>query len=109
MTCSKNDLMGLFATLEQDEDKIDGLNEQIKVIKNGPQGMNAEIKAFAKNFEANEKDIKEAYKYYKKKRDSGDTSDSEDFFTLCIFIDEELSDTDPDCAIDAYGNVKNNG
>ena len=58
MTCSKNDLIGLFNTLEKDEEKIDALNEQIKVIKNGPQGINAEIKAFAKNYEANEKDVK---------------------------------------------------
>jgi len=106
MTCNKNDLMALFGALEKDEDKIDALNEQIKVIKNGPQGITAQIKAFAKNFEAEEKDVKEAYSYYKKKRDSGDTSGSDDFFTLCIFIDEELSDNDPDCAIDAYGNVK---
>jgi len=110
MTCSKEDLIGLFNTLEKDEEKIDALNEQIKVIKNGPQGINAEIKGFAKTFEANEKDVKEAYKYYKKKRDSGDTSDSDDFFTLCVFIDEELQQqNDPDAAIDIYGNVKNNG
>lgn len=110
MTCSKNDLIGLFNTLEKDEEKIDALNEQIKVIKNGPQGINAEIKAFAKNFEANEKDVKEAYKYYKKRRDSGDSSDSEDFFTLCVFIDEELQEqNEPDAAIDIYGNIKNNG
>ena len=62
MTCSKDDLIGLFSTLEKDEDKIDALNEQIKVIKNGPQGINAEIKEFAKKYEANERDVKEAYK-----------------------------------------------
>lgn len=110
MTCSKDDLIGLFSTLEKDEDKIDALNEQIKVIKNGPQGINAEIKEFAKKYEANERDVKEAYKYYKKRRDSSDGSDSEDFFTLCVFIDEELQEqNEPDAAIDIYGNVKNNG
>jgi predicted nucleic acid-binding Zn-ribbon protein len=66
MTCSKNDLIGLFNTLEKDEEKIDALNEQIKVIKNGPQGINAEIKAFAKTYEANEKDVKVLNKPYKK-------------------------------------------
>ena len=110
MTCSKDDLIGLFSTLEKDEDKIDALNEQIKVIKNGPQGINAEIKELAKKYEANERDVKEAYKYYKKRRDSVDSSDSEDFFTLCVFIDEELQEqNEPDAAIDIYGNVKNNG
>ncbi len=112
MTCTKNDLIGLFTSLEKDEDKINALNEQIKVIKNGPQGMNAEIKKFAKDYETSEQDVKDAYKYYKKKRDSAKDTDSEDFFTLCIFIDEELGedeDTDPNCAIDKYGNVKDNG
>lgn len=110
MTCSKDDLIGLFNTLEKDEDKIDALNEQIKVIRNGPQGINAEIKSFAKKYEADEQDVKEAYKYYKKRRDSGDGSDSEDFFTLCVYIDEELQEkNEPDAAIDIYGNIKNNG
>lgn len=91
MTCTKDQLFGLFATIEKEEEKIDGLKEQIKVIKSGPQGIEAEFKQFAKDYETSKENLKNAYKYYKEKEASGGSDDDEDYFTMCVMIDEELA------------------
>ncbi len=91
MTCTKDQLFGLFATIEKDEEKIDGLKGQIDVIKKGPQGIEAEFKQFAKDYETTVPNLKNAYKYYKEKNEGGASDDDEDYFTMCAMIDEELS------------------
>jgi septal ring factor EnvC (AmiA/AmiB activator) len=91
MTCTKEQLFGLFATIEKDEEKIDGLKEQIKVIKSGPSGIEAEFKQFAKDYETTKDSLKNAYKYYKERENQkGSDADNDDYFTMCVMIDEEL-------------------
>lgn len=108
MTCTKEQLEGFLATLEKEYDKIDGLKEQIKVIQKGPQGIDAEIKQFSKDYEIEPSEVKEIYKYYAK-RQQGQDAMSDDYYTACVWIDEALGggDDDEESAIDEYGNVRN--
>lgn len=91
MTCTKDQLFGLFESLDTDEEKIKGLKDQIEVIKSGIGGMESQYKEFSKDYEVPVADLKKAYKYYKAKRDGGSV-ESEDYYTICVMVDQEFVD-----------------
>lgn len=91
MTCTKDQLLGLFGAIDKDEERIRGLKDQIAVIKSGIGGEESQFKEFAKDYETTVKQLKSAYKYYKTKQEGGEAED-EDYFTMCVMIDEEFAD-----------------
>lgn len=95
MTCTKDQLLGLFSAIDADEEKIRALKDQIAVIKSGIGGEESQFKEFAKDYETTPKQLKLAYKYYKTKQEGGEAED-EDYFTMCVMIDEEFADESTD-------------
>lgn len=80
------ELVSLFESIEDNDDKVSALKEQIKVIN---KDSSERIKSFAEQMELQPSDVKDAYKYYKKVTASGDTGD--DYFTLCSAVDTALA------------------
>lgn len=84
-----DELVGEFEAEMDLEEKAVALQSQIKMIK---ADIAERQKSFAKDHEANKKDITKAYKYWKEARDQDDpAAASEDFFTLCVIIDGGVS------------------
>lgn len=83
---SSDEIIGLCETLEENDERISGLREQIKVIN---ADTKARIEEFAKANELNPSDVREGYKHYKKIHIEGDGVD--DLYTVMAKIDEGLS------------------
>lgn len=83
---SPAELVGLFSSIEENDERVSGLKEQIKVIN---KDSSERIKSFAEQMELEPSDVKDAYKYYKKVTASGDNGD--DYFTLCSAVDTALA------------------
>ena len=83
---SPAELVGLFSSIEDNDERISGLKEQIKVIN---KDSAERIKSFAEQMELEPSDVKDAYKYYKKVVSSGE--DGDDYFTLCSAVDTALA------------------
>ena len=77
------ELLGLFEALEQNDDKIDQLKEQIKVIKYDSKGQ---IKEFAKGKDVKPADLEGAWKYFKSQKKNLDSGES-DYMELCALVD----------------------
>lgn len=80
---SAEELQGLFEALDDNEDKIDTHKETIKMIK---ADSTEQIKTFSSEKEVSATDLKDAYKYYRKRTKDGEAV-NEDYFTLCAMID----------------------
>lgn len=83
---SSDEIIGLCESLEENDERISGLREQIKVIN---ADTKARIEEFAKSNELNPSDVKEGYKHYKKIHIEGDGVD--DLYSVMAKIDEGLS------------------
>lgn len=80
---SAEELQGLFEALDDNEDKIDTHKETIKMIK---ADSSEQLKTFSADKEVSVSDLKDAYKYYRKRTKDGEAV-NEDYFTLCAMID----------------------
>lgn len=81
--CSSQEILGLFEALDDNEDKIDTHKETIKMIK---ADSTEQLKTFSQDKEVSVTDLKDAYKYYRKRVKDGEAV-NEDYFTLCAMID----------------------
>ena len=81
--CSSQEILGLFEALDDNEDKIDTHKETIKMIK---ADSAEQLKTFSQKKEVSVTDLKDAYKYYRKRVKDGEAV-NEDYFTLCAMID----------------------
>lgn len=81
--CSSQEILGLFEALDDNEDKIDTHKETIKMIK---ADSTEQLKTFSQEKEVSVTDLKDAYKYYRKRVKDGEAV-NEDYFTLCAMID----------------------
>ena len=73
--------------MEENDERISGLKEQIKVIN---ADSKARIEEFAKSNELKPADVKAGYKHYKKIHIEGEGVD--DLYTIMGKIDEGLSE-----------------
>lgn len=80
---SKEEVLGLFEAIDDNNDKIDVHKETIKMLNTD---SSEQLKQFAKEKEMQVQDLKDAYKYYRKRQKDGEAA-TEDFFTLCALID----------------------
>lgn len=88
LDCNKDELVGLFESLDDNKDKVDMHKETIKMIN---KDTNDQIATFAKDKEVAPADVKAAYKYYIKRHESGEEA-NDDYFTLCALIDLAADD-----------------
>jgi siroheme synthase (precorrin-2 oxidase/ferrochelatase) len=86
--CSSQEILGLFEALDDNEDKIDTHKETIKMIK---ADSTEQLKTFSQEKEVSVTDLKDAYKYYRKRVKDGEAV-NEDYFTLCAMIDAATED-----------------
>lgn len=86
--CSSQEILGLFEALDDNEDKIDTHKETIKMIK---ADSTEQLKTFSQDKEVSVTDLKDAYKYYRKRVKDGEAV-NEDYFTLCAMIDAATED-----------------
>lgn len=85
------ELLGLFESIDDNNEKIDTHKETIKMIN---ADSAEQFKTFASEKEMKVQDLKDAYKYYQKRHNDGEAA-NEDYFTLCALIDT-ATDTDED-------------
>lgn len=85
----KDELLGLFEAIDDNNDKINTHKETIKMLNTD---SSEQFKTFAAEKEMKVQDLKDAYKYYQKRHKKGEEA-NEDFFTLCALIDV-ATDTD---------------
>lgn len=86
--CSSQEILGLFEALDDNEEKIDTHKETIKMIK---ADSTEQLKTFSQEKEVSVTDLKDAYKYYRKRVKDGEAV-NEDYFTLCAMIDAATED-----------------
>lgn len=86
--CSSQEILGLFEALDDNEDKIDTHKETIKMIR---ADSTEQLKTFSQDKEVSVTDLKDAYKYYRKRVKDGEAV-NEDYFTLCAMIDAATED-----------------
>ena len=86
--CNSQEILGLFEALDDNEDKIDTHKETIKMIK---ADSTEQLKTFSQDKEVSVTDLKDAYKYYRKRVKDGEAV-NEDYFTLCAMIDAATED-----------------
>ena len=88
---TKDQLIGEFEVIWENDVKIDKLNEQIKVIK---QDSKERFEDFTKENEIKSVSfVKEAYKRWRKLKISGEAPDQdEDFYTLLVMVDEAITE-----------------
>lgn len=88
---TKDQLIGEFEEVYENDVKICSLEEQIKVIK---QDTTDRLKDFAKDNEIKEiKWLKDNYKRWKDLKFNGkDPGDDEDFYTLLAMVDEAIAE-----------------
>lgn len=88
---TKEQLIGEFEEVYENDIKISSLEEQIKVIK---QDTTDRLKDFAKDNEIKElKWLKDNYKRWKDLKFNGkDPNGDEDFYTLLAMVDEAIAE-----------------
>ena len=88
---TKEQLIGEFEVIWENDVKIDKLNEQVKVIK---QDSKERFEDFAKENEIKSVSfVKEAYKRWRKLKLSGSAPDEdEDFYTLLVMVDDAITE-----------------
>jgi hypothetical protein len=78
------ELIGQFEAWHEDDEQIQSLNDSIKEAK---KKMSEAIKAYATDIGISVGSMKGAYKYWKNLSDGGDSTESENQFTLLAMID----------------------
>jgi uncharacterized protein (UPF0335 family) len=86
---SPAEVVGAMENMDENAEKIDQLNQQIKAIKDDTNEM---VKEYAKDWETKPKDIKKAYRQYLDMKKSDEESD---FWELAALIEEGLDVEDP--------------
>lgn len=83
-----NQVIGMFESVFEQEDKINALKGQIKMIT---ADNNEQFKEFASSIETKPAQLKKAYKHWKEVQASDNPEqESDDFFTLAALIDIAL-------------------
>lgn len=82
----KDELIGLYESLADNDERISGLSEQKKMIN---ADSKARLEEFAKEKEVSASSLRKGYKHYKEciAEDSVD----EDVYTLMAMVDESLT------------------
>lgn len=88
---NSKELIGLYESIHDNEEKTSGLKEQIKMVG---ADSTEKFKSFAEANEAEVSDLKEGYKHYKRVHDNGETDD--DLYTIMAKVDEALADETED-------------
>jgi hypothetical protein len=80
------ELVGLYESIHDNEEKASGLKEQIKMVG---ADSTEKFKTFAEANEVEISDLKEGYKHYKRVHDNGESDD--DLYTIMAKVDEALA------------------
>ena len=81
------ELIGLYESIDDNEEKKSGLKEQIKMVD---ADSKEKYETFAKEKEADITNLKDGYKHYKKVHSDGEASD--ELYTIMAKVDEGLSE-----------------
>lgn len=87
--CTQQELVGLFESIIDNDEKIADKKSAIKMIT---ADSAQQFKEFGKEKEVKPSDLKKAYKYYKEKKETGADGSDDDFFTLCAMVDLALGE-----------------
>ena len=86
ITFDKDELIGLYESLADNDERISGINEQKKMIN---ADSKEKIEEFAKEKEVSPSSLKKGYKHYKEC--IAEDSIDEDVYTLMAMVDESLT------------------
>lgn len=88
-TITGNELIGLFESIEVNDEKVSDLKGQEKMLN---ADSTEQIKTSAKEWEVKPTDLKAAYKHWVKAKNAEDPNDAdEDLYSLIAMIDTQLT------------------